>query len=401
MMWWLLWGVAVVLGARMAVHQARVVDRPANSFVAYYTSARLVVEGENPVNFYDRERFQRHVARFEPTVSEIFSANPPTMSVLLLPLSGLGYHEARAVWVAFSFLVVIATTVWLLRTLRITGLWVPVFASFVFGFHPLVATLEHGQVYAVVWALLAVVFHGFRKDADVAIGVPLGFLLVTKTAGLLIWPLLLFARRWRALAVAVGVAAVMVAVSWPWIGAAAWARYVREASELTQNPLLAVTAYQTVFGFCHHLFGAGGAAIGEPLIQLPVLATTLNGIITGILVIVTARAAYRSCESDLLFAAVILLGLILTPVTGAAHFTLALLSIAVLVADAPRQGTRYAFLLTAGALLIAADVPYRSPRLANGMLALLAYPKLYGTVLLWGLAVWRSNATNDERRTKN
>jgi hypothetical protein len=40
--------------------------------------------------------------------------------------------------------------------------------------------------------------------------------------------------------------------------------------------------------------------------------------------------------------------------------------------------------------LIAADLPYRSQQLETGAWALLAYPKLYGAVALWGLVL-----TND------
>ena len=43
--------------------------------------------------------------------------------------------------------------------------------------------------------------------------------------------------------------------------------------------------------------------------------------------------------------------------------------------------------LTVGAILIAVDLPYRSAELADGAWALLAYPKLYGALLLWGLAL--------------
>ena len=143
---WLLWGAALVLGLRMASYQARVVAQPVNSFVVYYTSARLLTEGADPARFYDRPWFQRQIARFEPTVQEVFSANPPTMSVLLLPLSRLEYYEARAVWVAFSFVIVTVTAAWLLTALRFSGLWAPAFAAVVFMFHPLVATLEHGQI---------------------------------------------------------------------------------------------------------------------------------------------------------------------------------------------------------------------------------------------------------------
>ena len=384
----LLWCVAVVLGLEMAGYQARVVDQRANGFVAYYTSARLLTEGEDPARFYDRPWFQSHIARFEPTVLEIFSANPPTMSVLLLPLSSLGYYEARAVWVAFSLAAVIATTAWLLLALRISGFWAPAFAGFVFLYDPLVSTLDHGQFYALGLALMAVVFHGYQTGRDLAIGVPLGFLLITKTAGLLIWPLLVVGKRWRAMAWGVGVAAMTLVAAWPWISAAAWGRYLREAVELTRNPLLGVTAYQTVFGFFHHLFGQGGDPIGAPVISLPALATALSAIVSGGLLIVTALAARQSPRSGVMFAAFVLLGLILTPVTGASHYTLALLPIAVLVAEAQRHGARYALLVIAGALLIAADLPYRSPRLADGLLALFAYPKLYGTLLLWAMALW-------------
>jgi hypothetical protein len=397
---WLLWGVALVLGLRMAGYQARVVDRPANGFVAYYTSARLLTEGEDPARFYDRGWFQRHIARFEPTVLEIFSANPPTMSVLLLPLSALRYHDARAVWVGFSGLIAIGTVAWLLSALRVSGPWAAAFAIFAILYHPLVATLDHGQVYAVGLALLAVVWHGYRNGRDLAVGVSLGFLLITKTAGLFIWPLLVIARRWRALAWSVGSAAVTALISWPWIGAAAWGTYLREASEVTRNPLLAVTAYQTVFSFCHHLFGRGGAQIGTPVVQLPVLATVLTALIGAVLLTITTLVALRSRASDRVFAAFVLLGLMLTPVTGASHFTLALLPIAILVAEAQQQRAWYALLIATGAVLVGADVPYRSPRLADGLLAVFAYPKLYGTVLLWGLALWTAHrgGSFDDRR---
>jgi hypothetical protein len=379
----------------MALYQARVVDQPANGFVAYYTSARLLAEGEDPARFYDRPWFQAHIARFEPSVLEIFSANPPTMSLLLLPLSALGYHEARAVWVGVSLLLVIATTAWLVSALRISGPWAPAYAALVFTYHPLIATLDHGQFYAIGLALLAVVFHGYRTGSDRTLGLPLGVLLATKTAGLLIWPLLLMGKRWRAIMWGLGIAVAIVVVSWPWMGAAAWERYLHEALEVTRNPLLAVTAYQTVFGFFHHLFGAGHPAVGAPMMRLPLLATVLTALVTATLLMATALIARRAPADDAVFAAFVMLGLIVTPVTGASHFTLGLLPIAVLVAEGRRHGAGYAALVAVGALLVAADVPYRSPRLADGLLALFAYPKLYGVLVLWALALWTADAESE------
>jgi hypothetical protein len=35
--------------------------------------------------------------------------------------------------------------------------------------------------------------------------------------------------------------------------------------------------------------------------------------------------------------------------------------------------------------IIAADLPYKSPRVTRGVWAIFAYPKLYGGIGLWGL----------------
>jgi hypothetical protein len=50
--------------------------------------------------------------------------------------------------------------------------------------------------------------------------------------------------------------------------------------------------------------------------------------------------------------------------------------------------------LAAAALMIALDLPYRSPIVGSGILALLAYPKLYGALLLWGLCL---ESTTEEK----
>jgi hypothetical protein len=130
-----------------------------------------------------------------------------------------------------------------------------------------------------------------------------------------------------------------------------------------------------------------GIAILTALFQLPAVATALTWAVSGVLVIVTALVAQRFDARELIFAAFVLLGLMITPVTGESAFTMALLPLAVLFAETQRRSVPYALLLVVAALLIAADLPYRSPRLADGVVALFAYPKLYGTLLLWGLAL--------------
>jgi hypothetical protein len=61
-----------------------------------------------------------------------------------------------------------------------------------------------------------------------------------------------------------------------------------------------------------------------------------------------------------------------------------LLPSAIALAWALERRSPMAWVLLAAAFLpVAADLPYRSPGLDHGAWALLAYPKLYGALLLW------------------
>ncbi len=131
-----LWIAAAMLGVRLAILVSQRVDEPAHGFVSHYAAARLLTEGADVTRFYDDTWFAEQVARFEPTVTDVFGANMPTMSLLMVPLAILDYRAARVVWTAVSLLLLIATSVWLVRSLNIREGWVPGFFCFVFLYQP-------------------------------------------------------------------------------------------------------------------------------------------------------------------------------------------------------------------------------------------------------------------------
>jgi alpha-1,2-mannosyltransferase len=371
---------------------------PSNGFVAYYTAARLLAEGAGAARFYDDAWFQEHVARFEPGVRDTFWANPPTMGLLLLPLAWAPYPLARTAWILTSFVLLLATAWWLVRACALRGVWAGLFLTAVFFSHPVRENVSHGQVYLLALALLTAAWQGWRTGRWALAGVPLGILLVTKTASLLLWPLLLVQRSWRALVWGVTAAVVVALAALPLTGSEAWTLYTSEAAELTSEPLLAVTAYQTLLGFFRHLFGSGGPVVGEPLASLPTLARVLAWACLSLLFAVSLFAALRGRCRDCAFSAFVLLGLIVSPVSSEAHYAMALLPVALLTSELVARGTprsgRWALFM--GTLLMTAPLPFRSPRLADGLLALFAYPRLYGALLLLGLALaWSRRSVSD------
>jgi hypothetical protein len=247
------------------------------------------------------------------------------------------------------------------------------------------ALLLLGEV-ALLWAYLA------RRERTA--GLLLGLLLSVKTAGLLLPALLLARRRWRALGWTLLAVALVIGLSLPWLGPAAWRTYAGLLPGFGARPELAVTAYQDLPGLVWHLLRPDPRWNSAPVLAAPRLAAALAIALPLTLMaatfLVTWRADPRCRRADALaFAAWMTLTIILSPVSEDYHHTLLLAPIAILLAywrDA-RPGRPALIALAFGVALIGAPLPYKDPALSAGARALLAYPKLYGALALWAVAL--------------
>ena len=393
-----LWGLALLLALRFARFTADVALRPSHGFAAYYTAARLLREGDDVSRFYDDAWFRAHVEAYTPNIGDIYRPNPPTTALLLLPLADLDYSGVRLVWTLLSLVCLIAAGGWLLQQVGLRGWWLPGFIAFALAYQPLYANVRLGQAYVLLLGLLVVAWYGYRERRAGTLGIALGLMLVFKMAGGLIWLLLMVQRRWRALAWAVATVLVTAVASLWWVGLDAWRTYLRLLPRLPTRPELAVTAYQTQFGFIHHLLSFDARWNPQPLLRAPALGTWLTGLGFAALTALSIHRAYVSEQPDLVFATFVIASVILSPLSLDYHYTLLLLPIAVLAAWVQEAASRWSWIAFGVALvLIAVDSPERWLGDAPGVWALLAYPKLYGAWLLWGLALWAAHRGADGR----
>ena len=172
------------------------------------------------------------------------------------------------------------------------------------------------------------------------------------------------------------------------MGFDAWRTYFRLLLGFSAQPSLAVTAYQTQLGFFRHLLTYDAQWNPAPLFQAPILGTWLSWLGLLLIVTVSVRRVMLTSQDDLTFAVFVIANIILSLVSLDYHYTLLLLPIATLMAQGREWPTFWLKIgLVIAMALIATDLPYRAPRLATGPWALLAYPKLYGALLLWRLAL--------------
>ncbi len=385
-----LWTLVVVLVVQFAYFSAGAAVRPSNGFLSYYTATQLAAEGAEVSRFYDDAWFMEQARRFQPSIVEVYTPTPPTSTLLLLPLVGFNYRTARILWTVFNLLLLLIVGRWTVRKLRLEGAWLPGFIALVLVFQPLYENVSLGQAYVLLLGLLVVAWGGYRHRNDAVLGIALGLMLILKVAGILLWPLLLVQRRWRALGWATASVLVLFLSTLPWLGLDAWSTYQQVLVELSAQPKWSVTAFQSLNGFVRHLLVFDPVWNPAPLVRASALGTWLP--VLGFAAILGGSAyvaAKKHSRDDLIFAAFVVANIILSPFSTDYHYTLLLLPLAIMIVWAREESMLWIWIaLGASIVLIANNLPHQSPRLSAGILALLAYPKLYGALLLWGLALW-------------
>lgn len=397
---WLLWGV---LRPAATAHSF--------GFASYYTSAQLLIAGDFGPEIYDNAWFQAQ-ERARGLREDIYGIQPPTMALLMVPVAWMPPDAARVAWLALDLLWLTATGFLTIAAARSAGIavgpgLVPVLIIIICLYRPLHAELRYAQVYTLLGLWYTIWLYGYVTGRDWLCGLALAGLALAKLAGAPLWLALLATRRWRALALAAGLTLAGMVLSLPLVGADTWHAYLfGRAGGLAADGLFGVTALQTLVGLLRQLFVLAPPYTPAPLLDAPWLAAALWLACAVALLWPTLRAcalSRRGPSSALLWAGAAMLCLVvpLQPAGEQHHYVIILASLLLLVVrmhHAPCN-MQYAMALLAlsGALFLAPGYFLDNAAWAGWPQALLAYPRLYGSLALWAalLITWSS----DDNRT--
>ena len=370
-----------------------------NGFAAYYTASRILLETPRELRrAYDDPWFQERIDAFGFTRVRDVYFQPPTMSLMLAPIAWMSPPRARIGWIICSFVFWWSGLALLVKTLSRTGAgpvapWLRLVALTTV-YVPLADNFRQGQGYSLLFLLLCAVLY-LAQDPNPRrtwrAGVPLGFMLVLKMAGLWFWPFLLAARRWGVLLTAAVTALAVALFAAPAVDGEAWRRYFHELPRLASDPVRYVTGYQTVTSLMGHLFVFDARWNPTPVANRPQLAIGLAVVATAVALIVSARLQRIASEDRdaraLSWGLLTALCVSLAPIAESYHYLLVLPAVVVALWWASeRRVSRisWALLLLAILLLITPVRLYDSRHFQAGWRALLAYPRLYGAFVLWG-----------------
>ena len=376
------------------------IGQSTNGFIAYYTASHLLTEGRLGPQSYEIDWFRRESeALTDPPVAEVMIYNLPTFSLITLPLVGFSPQTARDIWIGLNLLFLLLSiyliavaldqlpnqTLFERPSKQTFGL---LLAAFTLLFPPTAANFRVGQAYIFLLLLFSLTLWGLITEQAWLIGLSLGLAFVLKATGWPLWLLLLLERRWKALGWGLGTIIAVALLSLPWIGLSIWQAFPQATWEATHSPLVTVTAYQTTFSFLNHLFRFDPVINPQPLVHQPGLIDPVNLLITFGTILLTLWYSRRG-PTHLVFAALMSLTVVVSPVAEEHNFVLLLLPIAIVsyhIITRPFNLIDWIWLVLA-CFLLAVPFYYKTPALSLGWSALLAYPRLYGGWLLWALVV--------------
>ena len=114
------------------------------------------------------------------------------------------------------------------------------------------------------------------------------------------------------------------------------------------------------------------------------LAKYLTLVVTIAVILMSVSFALKSKNNSLAFGTFVIIGLILNPASIDYHFVLILIPLFVLLNWLRKSSTRlYCVIYIISFIMLALPFPYTSQKISHGLLALFAYPKLYGALGLW------------------
>jgi hypothetical protein len=375
----LAWSAAVVVLAAFTWYSAGSVT---HGFVAYYAAARLLVTGQLGPMAYNDPWFGAFVKTITASnVAEIFTPNPPTMALMAAPIAMLSPYPARALWLGASLASVALATLALLRFRTRLGQPVSPALVLVMLLAPAVfANLRVGQAYLIIVALLTAAALLLIRQRDGLAGVFLGLLFGLKLSGVGLLVLLVARRRFRAVVAAAAVAGMLAIVITPLIDPLMWRDYPPRVREFVARPSGSVTAYQSTAALFRHLCVADPKWNPSPAADCAAAAFAVPTLLIAAAFLVSGAAVIRSQGRDAyVIAAGICLSELSQPAAPEPHFAL----LAIPLALVPME----TWLFVVVAALILVPLEYTAEQFTAGWTALLAYPRLYATWLLWALSI--------------
>ena len=241
-------------------------------------------------------------SRFSSTPQPVeYDSHPPSSLLLIAPFALFSYGPASWLWGLFSLACLLLSLLIICREL---GLWslrsvVPILALFLLWEPTLESTRASNIGGGIICLMVALTWRALRRNHQLQAGTLAGLAIAFKVLPILLLPLFLLRRQWRAFYSSIAALLLSVLVSLALMGQRAWLDYLGPV-RLNENPAVAVPGNLSLEGLVarwlagYHEFlhpGASRAFIDlAPLVSGVSLQTALllGDVLAAVIILLTS-----------------------------------------------------------------------------------------------------------------
>ena len=299
--------IGAVLAGHLGVWRNTVVDRDAQDFGVFLTSARHDLVGRS---LYAPARLRQTASRY---ATAPLNLNLPHTMLLVWPLARLSDGAALAVWMAIGLALGAWASVASLRALgwRVRLLPALLLVLYLVAWAPSAAFTLTAQISFYIMAPVCAAWLAYRRGHSTRAGVWLGVAAAMKPFLLVFVPYFLVRRDRRALAAMLGVMAACVAVGVAVFGLGAYREWLGQLPRITWSAHYFNASFM---GVLQRLIGRSsyGVITRAPALVLP-LAACLALVIGAVTLTRVAHPRPEPERSDGDWAALLLAALLMSP----------------------------------------------------------------------------------------
>lgn len=369
-----------------------------SDFGGYYTASRILTTTDSVSFVYNDDWFKAKMNSFGiPDSTFIMYVNPPPIALVMIPVSRLEPAMAKVAWNVFSVILAFIALELLRRLLQIrmdsTGL--PVLVLLATCTLPFLRNLQRGQIYVLMLILLLLFVQGYMSRNPLLTSLPLAGLLLLKYFGWMFLILFAVERRWREFGTTMGIVIAGFLLGWLFLGAETYLssfEVLRSAIVRSDFALTGLPAVPAFFGglLTHHPLWNQ-----NPIQDIPWLASLLTAISALVMMTLTLHKGPSPVVELRKIASLIVLSVIFTPLAADHHYMLIVLPLSVFIfsGDNPFADKRTLGLMLFIVVVVAGWYPQASMGQLMGWEKVIAFPRLYGAILLWFMLLPGTRAT--------
>lgn len=336
---------------------------------------------------------------------------PPPSLLAFYPLPLMSYRAAKITMLLINHACVILFIYLFLFKIRIVkderhyGALMPALCIvYTLGFNAIIATMQNGQINLVALVLLCSTWHALKRNSrSLMIALPLSLAVLLKTYPVLLIPLLLTRRKYKAVIWVCVLLLLYSIVAYLALPVAVWRDWSVNVvptggyGQIPFNLALPTTGInQGINGFASRLFLP--SEFSEPLWAAPAvgraLAYMLSLCVIGITMALCYLCSRRSDDEqmiDLEFSLYLLMMFLVAPLSWDHHLVFilpcAIIALYLLLPDylslSNKANCLPQMIVMLSLLVLAWDLPYMYVGLRKGLLTLLISVKFYAVVITW------------------